>query len=110
MTDALVFPYRQNTRLRVAVTATRSDGTVSASQNTIDVIDTTTLDGALRASQQEVVEREIFSALVQEAGNLPTASARVSERLIVIDAAQGMELNFELVSQPFLSLTRILIS
>ncbi|KAF8238727.1 hypothetical protein L208DRAFT_1421005 [Tricholoma matsutake] len=97
ITDALVFPHRQNTRLRVSVTVIRSDGTVSASQNTIDDIDTTTLDGALRASQQEVVEQEIFSVLVQEAGNLPTASARVSERLIVIDAAQGMALKFELL-------------
>ena len=99
MTDALVFPHRQNTRLHVSVTVISSGSRVSVSHNMIDRIDTTTLDGALKASQQEVVEQEIFSVLVQEAGNLPTASARVSERLIVVDAAQGMELRFELVSQ-----------
>jgi mediator of RNA polymerase II transcription subunit 17 len=98
MTDALVFPHRQNTRFRVSVAATSTDDTVSVSQNTIDNMDATTLEGALMGSQQEAVEQEIFSILVQEAGNLPTASARVSERLIVIDAAQGMELKFELVS------------
>lgn len=44
------------------------------------------------------MEQEIFGMLIREAGNLPTASARVSERLIVIEAAQGVELRFELVS------------
>jgi mediator of RNA polymerase II transcription subunit 17 len=107
MTDALAFHHRQNTRFRVAVTATSTDDTVSVSQNTLEHIDATTLEGALMAAQQEAVEQEIFSILVQEAGNLPTASARVSERLIVIDAAQGMELKFELVSQ---SITSFLIS
>jgi len=100
MTDPLMFPHRQNTRLQVSVTVVQPEGTVSTSQNTIDRIDITTLDGALRRSQQEVVEQEIFSILVQEAGRLPTASARVSERLVVIDAAQGMELKFEFVSRP----------
>lgn len=59
--------------------------------------DESSLEGSLRAAQQEIVEQEIFSVLIKEAGSLPTASARVSERLIVIDAAQGMELQFELV-------------
>jgi mediator of RNA polymerase II transcription subunit 17 len=108
LTDALEFPYRQNTRLRISVTVTDSNGTAFTSQNTLNNIDTTTLDGALRAAQQEVVEQEIFSILVQEAGNLPTASARVSERLIVIDAAQGMVLKFDLVSQSIMSSNRIL--
>lgn len=58
------------------------------------------LDAALRVAQQEVVEQEIFSLLVKEAGNLPTSMARVSERLIVLDAAQGVELRFELVRVP----------
>lgn len=108
LTDALEFPYRQNTRLRISVTVTDSSGIVSTSRNTLNSTDTTTLDGALRASQQEVVEQEIFSILVQEAGNLPTASARVSERLIVIDAAQGMSLKFDLVSQLIMSSNQVL--
>lgn len=93
---SLVFPHRQYTRLRVTITTVDDVGTQRAC-NSIQSTDETTLGGALKASQQEVVEHEIFSLLVKEAGNLPTASARVSERLIVIDAAQGMELKFELV-------------
>jgi mediator of RNA polymerase II transcription subunit 17 len=69
------------------------------SHNSVNTTDIMSLEKSLRVAQQEVVEQEIFSTLVQEAGNLPTASARVSERLIVIDAAQGMELKFELVSR-----------
>jgi mediator of RNA polymerase II transcription subunit 17 len=96
--DGLVFPQRQNARLRVSVTTINAAGEHFPSHNTFNNIDTTTLEGALKAAQQEVVEQEIFSLLVQEAGSLPTASARVAERLIVIDAAQGTELKFELVS------------
>jgi len=55
------------------------------------------LDTALKNSQVEIVDQEIFSLLVKEAGNLPTASAQVSERLIIINAAQGLDLTFELV-------------
>ncbi|KAF5388061.1 hypothetical protein D9615_000456 [Tricholomella constricta] len=96
-TTGLVFVHRQQTRLRVSVTVTNDKGVPVTSQNVPNTIDTTSLEGALRIAQQEVVEQEIFSLLVQEAGNLPTASARVSERLIVIDAAQGTELKFELL-------------
>jgi mediator of RNA polymerase II transcription subunit 17 len=45
-----------------------------------------------------MVEEELFSVLIKEASTLPTASAQVAERLIIIDAAQGMDLKFELVS------------
>jgi mediator of RNA polymerase II transcription subunit 17 len=94
--DVLVFPHQQRTRLRVSLRTPHSDGSLSMSHNTISA-DDGSLEGSLRTAQQEVVEQEIFSVLIREAGNLPTASARVSERLIVIDAAQGMELLFELV-------------
>lgn len=94
LTPSLVFPHRQRTRLRVSLSTPTTD-----SFNTIvSADDDDSLDSALRAAQQEVVEQEIFGMLIREAGNLPTASARVSERLIVIEAAQGVELRFELVS------------
>jgi mediator of RNA polymerase II transcription subunit 17, fungi type len=64
--------------------------------------DESVLEESLRCAQAEVVQQEIFSVLIREASNLPTASARVSERLIVIDAAQGTELAFELVSPSLL--------
>lgn len=95
--DALVFPHRQRTRLRVSVNMTDIDGIQLSARNFIQPSNDDSLEGSLKLAQQEVVDQEIFSLLVKEASSLPTASARVSERLIVIDAAQGMELRFELV-------------
>ncbi|KAG6917901.1 hypothetical protein DXG01_000510 [Tephrocybe rancida] len=95
----LVFLHRQHTRLRVSVSVVGAEGIPVTSQNAPIKVDTKSPEGALKSAQQEVVEQEIFSLLVQEAGNLPTASARVSERLIVIDAAHGTELRFELLDE-----------
>ncbi|KAF8897582.1 subunit 17 of mediator complex-domain-containing protein [Infundibulicybe gibba] len=92
----LIFPHRQNTRLRVLINTADISGAQSLSHNSIEAIDEKTLQGALQSAQREIVDTEIFSLLVREASHLPTVSARVSERLIVIDAAQGMELSFEL--------------
>ncbi|KAK7061769.1 mediator of RNA polymerase II transcription subunit 17 [Favolaschia claudopus] len=102
--EPLVFPHRTQTRLLISVSS------VSPSEDGVDTVKTVlsqniispleenaSLEAALRAAQQEIVEQEIFASLVREAGSLPTASARVSERLIVLDAAQGIELKFELI-------------
>ncbi|KAH9943450.1 subunit 17 of mediator complex-domain-containing protein [Epithele typhae] len=94
---AVEFPLRQRTRLRVSMTRTAQDGTRLTTYNRLLEPDNGSLDGALRAAQTEVVEQEIFAALIREASSLPTASAEVSERLIVIEAAQTTELRFELV-------------
>lgn len=95
----VIFPHRRKSRLRVSIVTKDQAGATRTSTNAIPLDDETVLDGALRAAQREIVEQEIFSILVQEAGNLPTASAKVSERFIVIDAAQGLELQIELVRQ-----------
>jgi mediator of RNA polymerase II transcription subunit 17 len=97
--NALVFPQRQRTRLRVSLGRAGLSGERHYSHNTPGIADDDCLEGSLMTAQQEVVEQEIFSLLVREASNQPTASVRVSERLIVIDAGQGMELRFELVRQ-----------
>jgi mediator of RNA polymerase II transcription subunit 17 len=55
------------------------------------------LNATLRNAQVEITNQEIFSFLVAEAGNLPTASVQVAERLVIINAAQGLDLTFELV-------------
>ena len=94
----LEFPLRQYTRLQISVIRDAADGTRRIAKNAPRLFDETRLGDALRAAQAEVVQQEIFSALIREAGNLPTASARVSERLIAIEAAQSTELRFELVS------------
>ncbi|KAJ7908311.1 subunit 17 of mediator complex-domain-containing protein [Mycena leptocephala] len=105
--EPLVFPHRQRTRLFISVSSVTDAGAKTLlSQNTMPPPDDASLDGALKAAQQEIVEQEIFSLLVKEAGSLPTASARVSERLIVIDAAQAIELKFELIDADAVPATR----
>ena len=95
--SVLVHPHRQNTRLKVTLRLTDGNGATHSFYNRIVLEDESELYGSLKAAQTEVVEEEIFSVLIREASNLPTASARVSERLIVIEAAHGTELTFELV-------------
>lgn len=95
--SALVYPHRQNTRLRVTLRLTDNNGVKRSFHNRVLLEDESELYGSLKAAQTEVVEEEIFSVLIREASSLPTASARVSERLIVIEAAHGTELTFELV-------------
>lgn len=81
----------------MSVTAIDADGTRHTTRNNLKDYDEHVLEDSLRGAQAEVVQQEVFSVLIREASNLPTASARVSERLIVIDAAQSTELAFELV-------------
>lgn len=98
----LVFPHHQTPRLRISVAwKNQSKGQKSTyfpPKNTSQ-----DLDDILRAAQREIVDQEIFSLLVKAAGRLPTASARVSERLIVIDTPSDVELTFELTvsTNPF---------
>ncbi|GJE87473.1 hypothetical protein PsYK624_035560 [Phanerochaete sordida] len=92
----LEYPLRQFTRLQVSIIRT-VDGSRRVTKNTPRFFDETQLEDSLRAAQAEVVQQEIFAALIRETSNLPTASARVSERLIAIEAAQATELRFELV-------------
>jgi mediator of RNA polymerase II transcription subunit 17 len=97
----LVFPFHQNTRLRTSlsfVNGSRTDYSTFTAPNCLDDMD---LDVALKNAQIEIANQEIFSLLVAEAGNLPTASVQVAERLIIISAAQGLELTFELVRHSF---------
>ena len=59
--------------------------------------DASTLHGLIQQAQHEMVDREMFSVLVREAGHLPTAAAHVREKFIVIEAAQGVSLRFDMV-------------
>lgn len=94
----LEFPWRQQSRLQVSITTIDEDGTRHTIRNNVPDPGNDNLQQSLQGAQAEVVQQEIFSLLITEAGNLPTASARVSERIVVIDAAQATELSFELVS------------
>lgn len=94
----VIFPHHKKNRLRVSIVTKDEAGITHTTTNSIPSDDDTVLDGVLRSAQREIVEQEIFSILVQEAGSLPTASAKVSERFIIVDAVQGLELQIELVS------------
>ncbi|KAL1680058.1 subunit 17 of mediator complex-domain-containing protein [Schizophyllum commune] len=59
--------------------------------------DASTLHGLIQQAQHEMVDREMFSVLVREAGHLPTAAAHVREKFIVIEAALGVSLRFDMV-------------
>jgi mediator of RNA polymerase II transcription subunit 17, fungi type len=97
--DDLLFPHRQQTRLRITLNHVDLTGTRTSEQNDITFGDRLSIEGLLKTAQQEITEQEIFTVLVKESSLLPTASARVSERLIVIEATEDMELRFELVRQ-----------
>ena len=102
-TGTLEYPLRQYTHLQVSIVVDGEDGARHVSKNTFKPTDDRSLNVSLRAAQAEVVQQEIFSILIKEASNLSTASARVSERLIALEAAQGTELRFELVRSICLS-------
>ncbi|PSR77283.1 hypothetical protein PHLCEN_2v7976 [Hermanssonia centrifuga] len=96
--SVLEYPLRQQTRLQVSINITNPDGNQHTFKNHLRLQDKSFLEGSLRAAQAEVVEQEIFFALIKEGSSLPTASARVSERLVAIEVAQATEVRFELVS------------
>lgn len=96
-TEPLYFPFRQNTALRIQLSVTDNNGTIVTATHQAMHSTPSSVESYVAAAQREVVEQEIFSLLVQEASSLPTASAKVSERMIAIEAAQATELQIELV-------------
>lgn len=98
--SVLSFPNRRRVRLRVTVISDFSSESPRVAHNRVQTWNPGSLNVSLKAAQQEIVEEEIFSVLIAEASELPTAAVRVSERLIVIEAAQTIELRFELVCDP----------
>ncbi|KAF9247092.1 subunit 17 of mediator complex-domain-containing protein [Melanogaster broomeanus] len=98
-TNVLVFPHRLRTRLQVSLTITDLAGMTCTSHTMIKHPQSISLEASLATAQREIVDEEVFSVLIKEASNLPTASARVAERLIVIEVDQGTELRFEMVGR-----------
>ncbi|KAJ4478166.1 subunit 17 of mediator complex-domain-containing protein [Lentinula aciculospora] len=107
--ESLVLPQRSNVRLRISIGSPDASGNIVYSQNALTVQPDVeghkpSLDERLKTAQRAIIEQEIFSVLVHEAGTFPTASARVSERLVLVDVTQGMELKFELVDADLFAL------
>jgi len=94
----LQFPHRRRNRLRISLTVADHAGVTCTSYNTENSFGSTSLVESLNAAQKEVVDEEVFSVLIKEASTFPTASTRVSERLIVIDVAEGIDIRFEMVN------------
>ncbi|KAG2013602.1 hypothetical protein CC2G_010494 [Coprinopsis cinerea AmutBmut pab1-1] len=104
----LMFTRRQHMRIKVTLIHRNDDGTEHWTVNRHSVnLESEDLNESLREAQLELVDEEIFSSLIKEASSLPTALARVSERLIVIDASQGVELRFELTKDQASSEDRV---
>ncbi|KLO08277.1 hypothetical protein SCHPADRAFT_944596 [Schizopora paradoxa] len=95
--ENIVFPHRSKTRLRISLSKVCDGDLKITSHSQVRESPEDELNEAISAAQRELVEQEIFEEVIKEAADLPTASARVSERLVVVDAAQGVELRFELV-------------
>ncbi|KAG8959702.1 hypothetical protein FRC03_007619 [Tulasnella sp. 419] len=104
----LVFPGRAKPqRLRVGLTTTDVTGKQLWGANEIDHRSTSDLSDAPRSdfplyealarAQYDIIEQELYRELLNEAAGLPTAAARASEKMIVIDAARDAVLTFEMV-------------
>ncbi|KAH6914856.1 subunit 17 of mediator complex-domain-containing protein [Coprinopsis sp. MPI-PUGE-AT-0042] len=95
--NRISFQRRQHMRMRVSLCFQSPDGSRRSLTNTIKPFTEDSVDATLSEAQLELIDEEIFSVLIQEGNHLSTALGRVSERLVVIDAAEGVELKFELL-------------
>lgn len=93
--ESLIFGSNHTSRLQVSLT--RGTRTSCAYHDGLDVLDHSTVHDRLGAAQRALVEQEIFSILIKEASQLSNVPARVEQRLISIDATQGVVLKFEMV-------------
>ncbi|KAF8558764.1 hypothetical protein OG21DRAFT_1503716 [Imleria badia] len=96
-TSMLMFPHRQSARLRISLAITDSTGITHTAHNSDEFPENPSLETSLTGAQREIVDEEIFAVLIREASSLPTSSARVAERIIIIDVDHGTELRFEMV-------------
>lgn len=96
-TNMLVFPHRQSARLRISLAIMDSTGVTHTVYNSVGFPEHPSLEMSLNDAQREIVDEEIFAILIREASSLPTSSARVAERIIIIDVDHGTELQFEMV-------------
>lgn len=100
----LVFPQRQRSRLLISCTTVDpiSGNPVTSQAELFDskvAESELSVDEQLLLAQTELLEQEIFQRLLEDSGKLPSANVRVSERLIEVEATQGVDVKFELVSR-----------
>ncbi|KAF5333164.1 hypothetical protein D9611_002473 [Ephemerocybe angulata] len=103
LTDAgaeheIIFAHRQGTRMQISLRVSSENGAATVSRNTMEPEpEKIPVDAVLKRAQCEIINQEMFKHLVQEATIMPTILARVSERTISIDVAEGMELRMDMV-------------
>ena len=92
---------RRPTRLMVSIVQQNAGGESRVSRSTFVPSDVEEedqdVDTVISSLQREVVEREIFNALVTNASDLVTAPARALEKSLCVDISPTMELRFEQV-------------
>lgn len=92
---------RRPMRLMVSIVQQNAGGESQVSRSTFVPPDVEEedqdVDTVITSLQREVVEREIFNALVTNASDLVTAPARALEKSLCVDIAPTMELRFEQV-------------
>ncbi|KAI0036764.1 subunit 17 of mediator complex-domain-containing protein [Vararia minispora EC-137] len=96
--EPVLFPQQEKIWLRISLVATDKSGASVTSSSTPPPPRSTVPDDLLRDAQRSFIEQEIFRMLIRDAGHLSYASCRVSDKVIVLEAAQGVELRCELVS------------
>jgi hypothetical protein len=109
MTSDIVFASHQHTRLQISIATPNCPPQVFTAASDLRPFsnENKALDDVLKSVQTEVVDQEIFSTLVNDAGNLSTAHGTVSERLISIEVARDVGLTFELASPISQFLTQV---
>ena len=92
---------RRPARLMVSIIQRNASGESRTSRSTFVPSDVEEedqdVDVVIASLQREAVEREIFNALVTNASDLVTATARALERSLCVEISPTMELLFEQV-------------
>lgn len=96
--DELAYASRPRTVMQLSLRIKNPNGDDSVTINTMRPTATDpSVEEDLARAQTEIIDQEIFTHLSQEASTMPTVLTRVSERTIIIDAAEDIELRFDLV-------------
>jgi hypothetical protein len=101
--EPVLFLSQDKTYLRVNLTISDESGVTVTSSSSPPPPSSNVPNDLLREAQRSFIEQEIFQLLIRDAGHLSYASCRVSDKVVILEAAPGVELRCELVSSPLTS-------
>lgn len=98
----LEFPFSQRLRLLISYSQLNAAGEKEVSEDFLFSDDglhnfSEEVNYKIQGMQREMLERELFSRLLDDCSRLPSATARVSEKVIEVEILQGLHIKFELV-------------